>query len=254
MNRNRWLLLAGLAVLLVGGILVVYYLFNRPMSQPIPTTALEEVSTNCGNTGTMRMLVIGLTLPTDVEVLGADAIRLVTLDFDQPSATIMSMPARLWVKTPTLLDQGVEESELAAVSQSIVIDAAETTVGAAINTQGARTITMIVTPSRTIAAAATELFRLVVQECDTEGGTYTAVDQTKILPIRNYDASGQILFNATSPYTMTFGVVDTKEWIKVGVVCAPYNTACTFAFNVVMSAKESPFLLYDPSVTSDGLP
>ena len=154
MNRNRWLLVAGLAVLLVGGILVVYYLLNRPMSQaltlttptaeatqelvqqspdetpstkeesptavatapePTPTTALEEVSTICGNTGTMRMLVIGLTLPTDVEVLGADAIRLVTLDFDQPSATIMSMPARLWVKTPTLLDQGVEESELAAV-------------------------------------------------------------------------------------------------------------------------------------------
>jgi LCP family protein required for cell wall assembly len=63
----------------------------------------------------MRLLVIGLTLPTDGEVLGADAIRLVTLDFDQPSATIMAIPALLWVKTPTLVGLGVAETQLAAV-------------------------------------------------------------------------------------------------------------------------------------------
>jgi len=150
MNRKRWWLLAGLAVLLLGGGYVVYYLVNRPMSQaltletptqemvlpastqtPIPeekeptavaaipeptqTTAPTDLPAICGNTGSMRLLVIGLTLPTDGEVLGADAIRLVTLDFDQPSATIMALPALLWVDTPALAEFGVEETYLTAV-------------------------------------------------------------------------------------------------------------------------------------------
>ena len=150
MNRTRWLLLTGLAVLLLGGGYVVYYLVNRPMSQtltlttptqevaqqvptdtPTPlvktptvvaampaataTTSPTDVPNICGNTGSMRLLVIGLTLPTDGEVLGADAIRLVTLDFDQPSATIMALPALLWVDTPALAEFGVEETYLTAV-------------------------------------------------------------------------------------------------------------------------------------------
>jgi len=150
MNRTRWWLLTGLAVLLLGGVYVVYYLVNRPMSQalslttptqevvlppptqtPIPeekspsavaampaataTTSPTDVPSICGNTGSMRLLVIGLTLPTDGEVLGADAIRLVTIDFDQPSATILALPALLWVETPALAELGVEETHLTAV-------------------------------------------------------------------------------------------------------------------------------------------
>ena len=67
----------------------------------------------------MRLLVIGLTLPIGGEVMGADAIRLVTIDFDQPSATILAMPAVLWVPTPTLVDLGLDETYLTNVYKEI---------------------------------------------------------------------------------------------------------------------------------------
>ncbi len=130
--------------------LLVFYLINRPLSPaltlktptqesilpvstqtPTPqvktptvvaaipaatqTVSPTDIAKICGNTGSMRLLVIGLTLPTDGEFLGADAIRLVTIDFDQPSATIMALPAWLWVDTPVLADIGVSETQLAAV-------------------------------------------------------------------------------------------------------------------------------------------
>lgn len=147
-----------------------------------------------------------------------------------------------------------KQSDLAVISQSVVVDAAETTVGAAINTIGARSVTFVVNPSRALAAVGTEVFRLVVQEADTEGGTYTAVAANKILPARNQHDDGQLLFNATSPWEMTFGVVDTKEWIKVGVVCSLFNAAATFAIDTIMEGLERPFTLYDPTVVSDGKP
>jgi polyisoprenyl-teichoic acid--peptidoglycan teichoic acid transferase len=62
-----------------------------------PTSRPTSVPKTCGNTGSMRLLVIGLTTPTDEEILGADAIRLVTVDFDRPSATVLALPALLWV-------------------------------------------------------------------------------------------------------------------------------------------------------------
>jgi anionic cell wall polymer biosynthesis LytR-Cps2A-Psr (LCP) family protein len=63
----------------------------------------------------MRLLVIGLTTPTNEDLLGADAIRLVTINFDQPSATILTLPAVLWVDTPALSDLGVSNSLLSLV-------------------------------------------------------------------------------------------------------------------------------------------
>jgi LCP family protein required for cell wall assembly len=82
------------------------------MPDPTRTTPPIEIAKVCGNTGSMRLLVIGLTTPTDTEILGADAIRLVTIDFDQSSATIMTLPALLWVDTPTLAEFGVEQTQL----------------------------------------------------------------------------------------------------------------------------------------------
>jgi len=80
-----------------------------------PTIIPTDVPKICGNTGKMNLLVIGLTLHTDEEQMGADAIRLVTLDFDQPSVTILSLPAWLWVDTLVLADMGLEEAQLTAV-------------------------------------------------------------------------------------------------------------------------------------------
>jgi LCP family protein required for cell wall assembly len=67
----------------------------------------------------MRLLVIGLTLPIGGEVMGADAIRLVTIDFDHASATILAMPAVLWVPTPVLSDLGLDENYLTNVYEEV---------------------------------------------------------------------------------------------------------------------------------------
>jgi anionic cell wall polymer biosynthesis LytR-Cps2A-Psr (LCP) family protein len=154
MNRTRWILFVVLAAVLIGGGYGVLAWLNNPMGQtlilqtPIQSsaqTAVQSISTQtsigventpdantampvatqtlppteanmvCGNTGSTRLLVIGLTTPTEDDLLAADAIRLVTIDYDQPSATIMTMPASLWVDTPVLADIGVEQIQLAMV-------------------------------------------------------------------------------------------------------------------------------------------
>ena len=85
-------------------------------------------------------------------------------------------------------------------------------------------------------------------------GDCLVLNDTKVLPVRNQSTAGQLLFNATSPYEMTFGVVDTKRYIKVGVVCSDYDAAVTFAIDTVMDSLEGAFTKYDPYVVSDGLP
>ena len=151
MNRARWALFVGLVAILLGVGFGVLAWINRPMGQTLtlqtptqltapiavqpgskqpaapvgitPTSAMAMpvvtktappagVAKNCGNTGSVRLLVLGLTTPTDVEILGADAIRLVTINFDKPSATIMTLPALLWVNTPALADLGIKQLEL----------------------------------------------------------------------------------------------------------------------------------------------
>ncbi len=154
MKRTRWILFAGLVILLLGVGYGVLAWVNRPMGQslvldtstqaaapaaiqpvstrpavqidktpdaamamptPTQTTLPGEAAKTCGNTGSMRLLVIGLTTPTQDELLAADAIRLVTINFDQPSASIMTLPALLWVDTPVLADLGVKEIQLSLV-------------------------------------------------------------------------------------------------------------------------------------------
>lgn len=148
MKHTRWILLACLVAVLLGGVFGVLAWINRPigqrltlqtpalgvtptMVQPNPTqatgpigitptaasqtTTLSEGAKICGNTGSMRLLVIGVTTPTEDRLLGANAIRLVTIDFDKPSATILTLPAMLWVNTPVLADLDVKEFELSLV-------------------------------------------------------------------------------------------------------------------------------------------
>jgi polyisoprenyl-teichoic acid--peptidoglycan teichoic acid transferase len=153
-KRTQWILLAGVAVLFSVGYTITA-LINRPMgnalllqtptvvtntpnvqivSQQIspspvakatsvqteapaatPTILPTSVPKTCGNTGSMRLLVIGLTTPTDEEILGADAIRLVTVDFDRPSATVLTLPALLWVDASIPGSTSIERIQLATV-------------------------------------------------------------------------------------------------------------------------------------------
>lgn len=152
MKSRQWILLAALAILLIGGGYGAVAWMNRPMGQslslqtpspveteaqptseqaaatpettstlpaqipaPTLTAAPTQVAGICGNTGSMRLLVIGLTTPTKEDVLGANAIRLVTINFDQPSAVVFTLPAMLWVNPPATADFGVEPIQLTAV-------------------------------------------------------------------------------------------------------------------------------------------
>jgi len=148
MKYTRWILLVCLVAVLLVGVLGVLAWINRPIGQrltlqtpalvitptedqPGPTqaaepveitptavtktTTLSEGSKICGNTGRMHLLVIGVTTPTKDRQLGANAIRLVTVNFDRSSASVLTLPAMLWVNTPVLADLGVKEFELSLV-------------------------------------------------------------------------------------------------------------------------------------------
>jgi LCP family protein required for cell wall assembly len=52
----------------------------------------------CGNTGSMLVLLTGADFSPGVEPFGADAIRVMLLDFDEPSADLLDIPRDLVVK------------------------------------------------------------------------------------------------------------------------------------------------------------
>ncbi len=164
MKRTQWLVYVGLAVLLIGSGYGIFTWMNKPMGEALalqtpiqeeiltteiqptsaqptaivenatavvptapaatPTAQPTEMAGNCGNTGRMQLLVIGLTSPTEGEAIGADAIRLVTVDFDQPSISVLTLPALLWLDTPVLADFDQQQYWLTAV-YTVAYDAAE---------------------------------------------------------------------------------------------------------------------------------
>ena len=77
----------------------------------------QPAQKTCGETGVMRLLVHGRASPMSSGHYGADAIRLVVIDFDASSAAILALPSELWVNSPVLADQGITQSELNMVYQ-----------------------------------------------------------------------------------------------------------------------------------------
>jgi LCP family protein required for cell wall assembly len=94
------------------GILLALGLAARPLGPSLalqttasasPTASNQPAATPaCGQGGKMALLVLGLSSPQDRPRRGADAIRLVQLDFDAPAARILSLPPDLWVPSPAL--------------------------------------------------------------------------------------------------------------------------------------------------------
>lgn len=70
----------------------------EPTSVPAPT----EKASACKQTGTMGLLVLGVDAPYTDEPKGADAIRLVKLDFESSEVTVVALPRDLWVSTAAL--------------------------------------------------------------------------------------------------------------------------------------------------------
>lgn len=77
-----------------------------PTETPIPV----ETTAACGGSGVMQLLLLGEALWEGNELRGADAIRLMKVDFDNDAVTILAMPPTLWVNTPNLA--GVDATTL----------------------------------------------------------------------------------------------------------------------------------------------
>jgi LCP family protein required for cell wall assembly len=66
----------------------------------------------CGQTGSMKLLVLGLSSPEDVPPRGADAIRLLKVNYDERATGMLALPPDLWVQTPLISHLGYDETTL----------------------------------------------------------------------------------------------------------------------------------------------
>jgi anionic cell wall polymer biosynthesis LytR-Cps2A-Psr (LCP) family protein len=65
-----------------------------------PQTLLLNQTQACGASGIMKLILIGVNGPVGIGHNGADAFRLVVIDFDEVEASILALPEDLWVDTP----------------------------------------------------------------------------------------------------------------------------------------------------------
>lgn len=70
----------------------------EPTEEPAPT----QKASACKQTGTMSFLISGVDAPYTSDPKGADAIRLVKLDFSAMEVTVVALPRDLWVTTSSL--------------------------------------------------------------------------------------------------------------------------------------------------------
>jgi LCP family protein required for cell wall assembly len=135
-NKNwRIILLVVVIGIVVVACTLLTELFIRPLAEPLfvrentptptdimvtedsgggavqPTEAVEPTDSSdasaCSQTGTMSFMILGVDMPYSDPPKGADAIRLVQLDFSAMEATMIAVPRDLWVSTPVLNDQNI---------------------------------------------------------------------------------------------------------------------------------------------------
>jgi len=120
------------AALLAFGSFQLGRFYQRPLAEPLalergaaaasPTAtpaaaqaAQPEKKGPCGETGRLMILFTGADFSGGVWPLGADAVRVVRVDFDNPSIVSVAFPRDLWLKTPVLADQDISNTRLGLV-------------------------------------------------------------------------------------------------------------------------------------------
>jgi anionic cell wall polymer biosynthesis LytR-Cps2A-Psr (LCP) family protein len=132
MKRLGWILsIAGFVLVLC--LVVVAFALVKPLGpaleldvpeKAVPVQAavnrpeLQAQKKICGNTGVMRLLVHGRASSIETGQFGADAVRLVVVDFDTPAVAILALPEGIWVNSPVLADQDIEQIALNMVYQT----------------------------------------------------------------------------------------------------------------------------------------
>ena len=74
---------------------------TAPTFTPLSASPTVQAKSVCGS-GAMTMLLLGESTPDPEHKRGADAIRLLRVDFDHQAVTILSIPPDLWVKTSAM--------------------------------------------------------------------------------------------------------------------------------------------------------
>jgi len=113
MKRQYVILLVILAVIICVGTAFGAWLLLKPINEPLaletPTIVEVESPTAtspaqndrlCNASGVMKIMETGIASPLAIGHEGADAVRLVVVDYDQGTAGILALPADLWVETP----------------------------------------------------------------------------------------------------------------------------------------------------------
>jgi LCP family protein required for cell wall assembly len=117
MKKLSLIVFGALAAFLLAGGLYVLSWMQRPLDPPleldVPPTLLAaqpasgklqtqptNPALNCGNSGQMPLILLGVNKPEILSHLGADALRLMVVDFDNMAARSLALPADLWVETP----------------------------------------------------------------------------------------------------------------------------------------------------------
>jgi LCP family protein required for cell wall assembly len=72
---------------------------STAISQLAASPVATALSSTCGGQGALTILVLGESSPEDYPPRGADAIRLVNVDYDAKTVKIMAFPPDLWVNT-----------------------------------------------------------------------------------------------------------------------------------------------------------
>ncbi len=139
-KNKKWLILAAsalLSCLMLSMAVFAGYLFLRtPLNEPVniahqtattataPVVAASAAATQtpdpavkaqqgaCGSTGTMAILFTGSDTTGGVEPRGADAVRLVKVDFDKQKMMVVAFPRDLWVSTPSLGQLKIDQTRL----------------------------------------------------------------------------------------------------------------------------------------------
>lgn len=113
MRRRNIIILVILVILIFAAVFYVRYLLNKPTDEPldleVTPTAIAQAATatspgqsdrTCGASGVMKIMEVGIASPLEAGHPGADAVRLVVVDFDEVRVGILAIPADIWVDTP----------------------------------------------------------------------------------------------------------------------------------------------------------
>ena len=158
----------------------------------------------------------------------------------------MSSERDLQANTAVMIDDDAITVSQAGTSYSATI----------IDTYGMRNLQVVITLSRALGAIGVDDPRILFQD-SPDAVTYTAVDAAKVLPTRNFDAAGQILFNpaaTTNQWVQTVGLTSVARYVRVGVVATVLGSSLTVGFGAIMQPELKAFTDYDPNFVLDLLP